>query len=71
MLGADCNLGLSGTHVSSGWPGESVYLLVVGTDDTGVYESTWGLDSSGGRRNGTKASFRCGTTTKIVTSTCP
>ena len=47
------------------------FFLIVGTDDTSIYESSWGLRSGGAERYGTKASFRCGTTTKVVTSTCP
>jgi hypothetical protein len=71
LSGAECNIGTSGTHVwIDGSPG-SLYFLIVGTDDTGVYESSWGRDSAGAHRNGTTASFRCGATTKVVSSTCP
>jgi hypothetical protein len=44
--------------------------MVVGTDITGVYESSWG-DTTAGPRGGTKASFQCGTTTKILDPQCP
>ncbi len=64
-------IGTSGTHVWNGVPPGSLYFLIVGTDDTGVYESTWGRDSSGNLRNGKTASFQCGATTKIVSSICP
>jgi len=71
LSGAECNLGTSGSHVWTDPPSESLYFLVVGTDDTGVYESDWGPAGSGGRRHGNRASFRCGTTTRIVSSACP
>jgi len=71
LTGAECAIGTSGTHVWTGVPGGSLYFLVVGTDDTGVYESGWGRDSAGGQRFGTIEWFECGTTTKIVSSTCP
>jgi hypothetical protein len=71
LSGAECNIGTSGTHVWTDVPPGSLYFLIVGTDDTGVYESTWNRDSAGSHRNGTTASFQCGTTTKIVSATCP
>ena len=46
-------------------------VLVVGTDPTGIYESSWGLSSLGDQRNGYTASFQCDSTTKVVSSTCP
>jgi hypothetical protein len=71
LSGAECDLGTTGTHVWTGVPAESLFFLVVGADDTGVYESSWGRDSEGDERHGTTASMRCGATTKIVSSTCP
>jgi hypothetical protein len=71
LSGAECDLGTTGTHVWTGVPAESLFFLVVGTDDIGVYESSWGRDSEGDERHGTTASMRCGATTKIVSSTCP
>lgn len=71
LSGADCNVGFSGSHTWTSVPAQSLYFLLVGTDGTGVYESTWGTDSSGAPRNAYGASFLCGTTTKIVSSTCP
>jgi hypothetical protein len=71
LSGADCNIGTSGTHVWTNASSESLYFLIVGTDDLGVYESSWGRDSAGDLRNGTAASFQCDTTTKVVSGTCP
>jgi hypothetical protein len=71
LSGAECNIGTSGTHVWTDVSPGSLYFLIVGTDDTGVYESTWNRDSAGAHRNGTTASFQCGATTKIVSATCP
>ena len=71
LSGAECAIGTSGSHVWTGVPAGSLYFLIVGTDDTGVYESGWGRDSAGAPRFGTKASFFCGTTTKVVSSSCP
>jgi hypothetical protein len=71
LAGARCNIGTAGTHVWTNVPSGSLYFVVVGTDDTGVYESSWGHDSSGNPRNGTGASFQCGTTTKVVSANCP
>jgi len=71
LAGAECNIGTGGTHVWNNVPPGSLYFVVVGTDDTGVYESSWGGDSSGDPRNGTGASFHCGTTTKVVSASCP
>jgi hypothetical protein len=69
--GAECSLGTTGSHTWTDVPPGSLYFLVVGTDDFGVYESSWGRDSSGHERHGTTASFQCGTTTKVISSTCP
>jgi hypothetical protein len=71
LSGAECNIGTSGTHMWMNVPSGSLYFLIAGTDDFGVYESSWGRDSAGVFRNGTAASFQCGTTTKVVSSTCP
>ena len=71
ISGAECGVGLSGGFLWSGVPGSDLFFLIVGTDILDIYESSWGRDSDGGERYGTKASFQCGTTTKVVSSTCP
>lgn len=71
VTGADCDIGVGGGHLWTGVPDSDLFFLIVGTDELGVYESSWGHDSAGSERSGTKASFRCDATTKIVTSSCP
>jgi len=71
ILGAECSIGISGTYDFLNVPGGSLYFLVVGIDDTGVYESSWGFDGAGNERNGEAPSFTCTATNKIVTPTCP
>ena len=46
-------------------------FLIVGVDGTGVYESSWGADSSGAERHGSAPSNLCGVTTKDDTESCP
>jgi len=70
LLGEECDIGMAGTFTWAA-PAGSLYFLVVGTDAIGIYESSWGQHSSGAERSGTRASFRCGTTTKVVSSSCP
>ena len=73
LAGADCAIGLSGSHVFTPPAGnESLFFLVVGTDVSGLYESAWGSDSSGMERNLSNASGLCGATTKpVALSACP
>jgi hypothetical protein len=71
VTGAECGLGISGTFRWVAAPPESLFFVVVGTDSTALYESSWGRDSAGEERGGTRASALCGATTKVVTSTCP
>ena len=60
----------SGDHVWTGVASGSLYFVVVGTDDTGVYESSWGRDSSGSQRHGTTTWFSkdCGSLPRLMTS---
>jgi len=69
--GGVCDIGPSGSSSWSDLPAGSLFFVVVGTDITGVYESTWGNASDGLPRGGTKASFRCSTTTKVLDPQCP
>jgi hypothetical protein len=71
LSGAECGIGVTGGHLWTGVPDSNLFFLVVGTDDLGLYESSWGHDSTGSERSATRASFECGATTKIVTSSCP
>jgi len=69
--GAECGVGITGGYVWSNVPASDLFFLIVGTDDTGVYESSWGLDDAGHERHSTRAAFQCGTTTKVLSATCP
>ncbi len=64
-----CNVGTTGAFSWNGTPATSIFMLLVGTDDMGIYESGWG-STSAGPRGGTKASFECGTTTKVLDPQC-
>jgi len=70
IQGAECAMGLSGSHAWTGVPAGDLYFLVVGVDDTGVYEGSWGQDSTGDERNATAPSNFCDATNKVVTGTC-
>jgi hypothetical protein len=70
LLGADCGIGISGNHSWLAVPAGSLYFLIVGTDDTSIYESSWGL-ATAGERHGTTASFQCNATTKVISASCP
>lgn len=71
FAGAECAIGDTGGHLWSGVPEASLFFMVVGTDAMAIYESSWGRNTNADERHGTKASFLCGSTTKVVTSTCP
>ncbi len=65
-----CNIGTSGSFTWQSTPPADLFYVIVGTDDTGIYESGWGATTAG-PRGGTKASFECGTTTKVLDAQCP
>jgi hypothetical protein len=71
LQGAECGIGVLGSYGWRGVPAGDLFLLLVGVDDTGVYESSWGTDGSGAERNGTAPSNMCGVTTKDATESCP
>ena len=71
LQGSKCGIGLSGEYDWRTAPAGDLFLLIVGVDDTGVYESSWGTDGSGTERNGTAPSNTCDVTTKDATETCP
>jgi hypothetical protein len=59
LLGGECQIGIvGGTYDWLDVPEENLFFLVVGTDETGIYESSWREDSFGEYRNGGKASFQ-------------
>jgi hypothetical protein len=69
--GAECGIGVFGTHDWLGVPAGDLFFVIVGVDDTGVYESSWGVDGAGGQRNGTSPSWMCGVTTRDTSEQCP
>ena len=52
-------------------PSGDLFFLVIGVENTGVYESSWGRDSTGAERNGGAPSNHCSVTTKDFTEVCP
>jgi len=52
-------------------PTGDLFYLIVGTDSTGVYESSWGEGESGEERNPDSSSWMCGVTSKDSTLSCP
>ena len=71
LQGSECGIGISGSFQWEGVPAGDLFFLVVGVDDTGVYESSWGVDSTGAERNGGGPSNLCGVTSKDFGETCP
>ena len=71
ILGGQCAIGIAGSFTWSGVPAGDLFFLLVGVDATGVYESSWGRDSTGTERRGTEPSNVCGVTTKDVVEVCP
>jgi hypothetical protein len=71
LLGAECDIGVSGAFAWTGVPSGPLYFIVVGRDSSGIYESGWGVDSAGNPRLPYLAAGLCGSTTKVITSTCP
>ena len=69
--GGICAIGTTGNFVWTAAPATDLFMLIVGTDPSSIYESSWGQDSNGDERSGTKSSFTCGSTTKVISPTCP
>ena len=71
MLGSVCAIGGTGFYDWQGVPPGDLFFLIVGVEETGVYESSWGTDGSGAERHGTAHSGMCGVTTKDSSMSCP
>jgi hypothetical protein len=70
LLGSECSLGTSGSYTWNGVPSGDLFFLLVGTDGAGM-ESSWGVDSLLGERNGLEVSTQCSTTSKDTSGSCP
>jgi hypothetical protein len=70
ILGSECSIGTTGSFTWNGVPASDLFYLIVGNDGE-VTESSWGVDSDLGERNGPLASGECGVTIKNATLTCP
>jgi hypothetical protein len=70
LAGSECSLGISGTYTWNPTPAGNLFFLIVGADGNGT-ESSWGLDSSFGERNGAGASGQCGSVAKDASAGCP
>jgi hypothetical protein len=68
--GSVCSIGTAGSYSWSGVPAGDLFFLVVGTDGAGI-ESSWGVDSLPGERNGMIHSGECSTTSKEISTSCP
>jgi hypothetical protein len=66
LTGSECAIGITGSYDWYNVSADDLFFLIVGVDDTGVYESSWGAG-----RDGTAPSGMCGMTTKDSTLTCP
>ena len=66
LMGSACSIGVTGTYDWHDPPAGDLFFLIVGVDDTGVYESSWG-----DARGGTVPSNMCGVRTRDNSLTCP
>jgi len=67
---AVCSLGSSGLYNWQGVPAGDLYFLLLGEDQSGCYESSWGADSTGVPRNGGVASGMCGAVSNDLSQSC-
>jgi len=70
ISGSECSLGTTGSYNWNAVPTGDLFFLVIGTDGAGT-ESSWGVDSQSGERNGLTPSGRCATIAKDVSGSCP
>jgi hypothetical protein len=70
LTGSHCAIGTGGVYDWTGVPAGDLYFLVIGHDGVGA-ESSWGLHSGFGERNGFAPSVECATVAKDPTGSCP
>ena len=71
FAGSECGTGAGGVIDWVPAFADDLFFLIVGIDDAGTGESSWGTDSTGGERNGTSSSGQCGVTEKNLWGVCP
>jgi hypothetical protein len=71
LQGSVCAIGGTGFYDWQGVPPGDLFFLIVGVEETGVYESSWGTDDTGVERHGTAPSSMCGVTSKDSSMSCP
>jgi hypothetical protein len=71
LQGAECSIGVTGSHDWYNVPSGDLYYMIVGVDNSGIYESSWGTGAAGAERNGSSSSWTCGVTTKDSSESCP
>lgn len=71
FAGSECSIGQSGVFDWEPPFAGDLFFLIVGIDDPGTGESSWGTDSTGGERNGTTPSGECGVIEKNLSVVCP
>ena len=70
LSGSECAIGTTGNYMWSAVPPGDLYFLIVGTDGSGI-ESSWGVNSFVGERNGMVPSGLCSAVTKDISTSCP
>jgi len=70
LAGSECSLGTAGIYNWNAVPAGDLFFLVIGNDGAGT-ESSWGIDSQLGERNGLTPSGQCGTVAKEISGSCP
>ena len=70
LSGGECAIGAAGTYMWNSVPSGDLYFLIVGTDGSDT-ESSWGVNSFVGERNGMIPSGMCSTVTKDISTSCP
>jgi len=70
IAGSECGTGAGGVIDWVPALDDDLFFLIVGINDAGDGESSWGTDSAGGERNETAPSGQCGVTEKDLFGVC-
>ncbi|MCP3995542.1 MAG: hypothetical protein GY722_10815 [bacterium] len=71
IFGSECGTGSGGSIEWMPTIPDDLFFLIIGIDDAGETESSWGVDSSGAERNGAFHSGQCGVIAKSLFGICP